>query len=61
MVITVTDFTGCHDFLSRKKERIGQLGRVGIGLGLIILALQLIVTSAEPITHASAVQAILPL
>ena len=49
---------GVMTFLSRKKERIGQLGRVGIGLGLIILALQLIVTSAEPITHASAVQAI---
>ncbi len=38
---------GVMTFLSRKKERIGQLGRVGIGLGLIILALQLIVTSAE--------------
>ncbi|RLR65357.1 hypothetical protein CKA49_34820, partial [Pseudomonas aeruginosa] len=49
---------GVITFLSRKKERVGQLGRVGIGLGLIILALQLIVSSAEPITHASAVQAI---
>lgn len=47
---------GVSTFLSQKKNRIGQMGRVGIGLGLIILALQLIVSSAEPITHASAVQ-----
>ena len=38
---------GVITFLSRKKERVGQLGRVGIGLGLILLALQLIVASAE--------------
>lgn len=49
---------GVTTFLSQKKSRTGQLGRVGIGLGLIILALQLIVASAEPITQASAVQAI---
>ena len=34
----------------------GQLGRVGIGLGLIILALQLIVQAAAPITHAQGVK-----
>lgn len=39
-------------FLSRKQSRAGQLGRVLIGLGLIILALQLIVTTATPITEA---------
>jgi phosphate:Na+ symporter len=39
-------------FLSRKQSRAGQLGRVLIGLGLIILALQLIVAAAEPITEA---------
>jgi len=39
-------------FLSRKQTRAGQLGRVLIGLGLIILALQLIVATAEPITEA---------
>lgn len=49
---------GVSTFLSQKKSRTGQLGRVGIGLGLILLALQLIVTSAEPITQASAVQAV---
>jgi phosphate:Na+ symporter len=49
-------FLGVILFLSRKQTRAGQLGRVGIGLGLIILALQLIVTSAAPITHASGVK-----
>ena len=39
-------------FLSRKQSRAGQFGRVLIGLGLIILALQLIVQAAEPITEA---------
>jgi phosphate:Na+ symporter len=32
------------------------MGRVGIGLGLIILALQLIVQAAAPITHAQGVK-----
>ena len=45
-------------FLSRKQTRAGQLGRVGIGLGLIILALQLIVEAAGPITHAQGVKVI---
>ncbi|MEB0080062.1 Na/Pi cotransporter family protein [Pseudomonas sp. CCI3.2] len=49
-------FLGVILFLSRKQTRAGQLGRVGIGLGLIILALQLIVTSAAPITHAAGVK-----
>ncbi|KLN97802.1 Na/Pi cotransporter family protein [Moellerella wisconsensis] len=49
---------GVSTFLSHKKNRIGQMGRVGIGLGLILLALQLIVAAAEPITHAEAVRTI---
>ncbi len=49
-------FLGVILFLSRKQTRIGQLGRVGIGLGLIILALQLIVTAAAPITQAAGVK-----
>ncbi len=49
---------GVITFLSQKKNRSGQLGRVAIGLGLILLALKLIVGSATPITHASAIQAI---
>jgi phosphate:Na+ symporter len=49
-------FLGVIFFLSRKQTRIGQLGRVGIGLGLIVLALQLIVTAAAPITQNAGVK-----
>lgn len=51
-------FVGVIFFLGRKQTRSGQLGRVGIGLGLILLALQLIVQSAQPITQASGVKVI---
>ncbi len=51
-------FLGVIFFLSRKQTRAGQLGRVGIGLGLIILALQLIVESAAPITQAQGVKVV---
>ncbi|SDS36754.1 phosphate:Na+ symporter [Pseudomonas asplenii] len=51
-------FLGVIFFLSRKQTRAGQLGRVGIGLGLIILALQLIVEAAAPITHAQGVKVV---
>lgn len=46
---------GIVAFISNRKARIGQLGRVGIGLGLILLALELIVAAAAPITHSSAI------
>ncbi|PVZ10631.1 MULTISPECIES: Na/Pi cotransporter family protein [unclassified Pseudomonas] len=49
-------FLGVVFFLSRKQTRVGQMGRVGIGLGLIILALQLIVEAATPITQAQGVK-----
>ena len=49
-------FLGVIFFLSRKQTRLGQLGRVSIGLGLIILALQLIVEAAAPITQAQGVK-----
>lgn len=49
-------FFGVIFFLSRKQTRLGQMGRVSIGLGLIILALQLIVEAATPITHAQGVK-----
>ncbi|MDG9784784.1 Na/Pi cotransporter family protein [Metapseudomonas otitidis] len=49
-------FFGVILFLSRKQTRLGQMGRVAIGLGLIILALQLIVAAAEPITTAKGVK-----
>ena len=56
--LTSADPGGGYYVSQSEKSRTGQLGRVGIGLGLIIPALQLIVASAEPITQASAVQAI---
>nr|WP_314875468.1 Na/Pi cotransporter family protein [uncultured Pseudomonas sp.] len=49
-------FIGVIFFLSRKQTRLGQMGRVAIGLGLIILALQLIVQAATPITQAQGVK-----
>lgn len=51
-------FTGVFFFLSRKQSRAGQLGRVAIGLGLILLALSLIVGAVHPMTQASGVQVI---
>jgi phosphate:Na+ symporter len=49
-------FFGVPIFLSRKQSRAGQLGRVAIGLGLILLALELIVAAMTPITEAQGVQ-----
>ena len=46
-------FFGVVFFLARKNTRAGQLGRVAIGLGLIIMALQLIQTAARPIVSAA--------
>ena len=40
-------------FLSRKETKAGQLGRVSIGMGLIILSLQLIQYSTKPIVAAA--------
>jgi phosphate:Na+ symporter len=49
-------FLGVIFFLSRRQTRAGQLGRVGIGLGLILLALELIVAAATPITQAQGIK-----
>jgi phosphate:Na+ symporter len=49
----VAIFFGVVFFLARKNTRAGQLGRVAIGLGLIILALQLIQAAAHPIVSAA--------
>jgi phosphate:Na+ symporter len=49
-------FPGVVFFLGRRQTRAGQLGRASIGLGLILLALQLIVEAARPITQAAGVQ-----
>ncbi|ALB64286.1 Sodium-dependent phosphate transporter [Cronobacter condimenti 1330] len=51
-------FIGVIFFLGRKQSRAGQLGRVAIGLGLILQALELIVQAVTPITNASGVQVI---
>lgn len=49
-------FIGVCLFLGRKQMRIGQIGRVLIGLGLILLALELIVAASTPITQANGVK-----
>lgn len=51
-------FIGVIFFLGRKQTRAGQLGRVAIGLGLILQALELIVAAVTPMTQASGVQVI---
>lgn len=45
--------------LSRKGTRIGQIGRVSIGVGLILLALQMIMNAARPLSQAPGIQVIL--
>jgi len=52
-------FGGVVSFIAREKSTIGQLGRVAIGLGLILLSLQLIVAATRPLTEAPAVRALL--
>ncbi|HYG54996.1 MAG TPA: Na/Pi cotransporter family protein [Burkholderiales bacterium] len=44
--------------LSRKATRAGQFGRIAIGLGLIILALQIILQAARPLTATAGVKVI---
>ena len=44
--------------LSRKATRAGQIGRIAIGIGLIILALQMILQAARPFTQAAGVKVI---
>jgi len=45
-------------FMRRENKRIGRFGQVLIGLGLIILALQLIVLAARPLTQGPGVKVI---
>jgi phosphate:Na+ symporter len=51
-------FVGVTLFLRRESTQAGRVGQVLIGLGLIILALQLIVLAARPLTQASGVKVI---
>ncbi len=43
-------------YLSKKNERAGQIGKIVLGLGVMILALQLIVQASAPLTHATGVK-----
>ena len=45
-------------YLRRENRRIGRIGQALIGLGLIILALQLIVLAARPLTQGAGVKVI---
>jgi phosphate:Na+ symporter len=51
-------FFGVVLYLRRENNRAGRFGRILIGLGLIIMALQWIVISAKPVTQATGVQVI---
>jgi len=44
--------------LSRKGTRVGHVGRISIGAGLIIIALQMILSAAKPFTQAAGVKVI---
>ena len=45
-------------FLSRRTTQVGQIGRVALGLGLMLLALQLVMLATKPITEAQGVRVI---
>ncbi|KML54771.1 membrane protein [Burkholderia cepacia] len=47
---------GVFLFLSRKQHRVGQIGRTGIGLGMILLALHLIVEAAQPMMEGNGIR-----
>ena len=51
-------FVGVIVFLSKQRSSAEHLGRVSIGLGLMMLALQLIVAAARPLTQNLGVKAI---
>jgi phosphate:Na+ symporter len=43
-------------YLSKKNERAGQIGKIVLGLGVMILALQMVTTATAPLTQASGVR-----
>jgi phosphate:Na+ symporter len=45
-------------FLSRRNTKVGQMGRVAIGLGLMLLALQLVMLATKPIAEAQGMRVI---
>ena len=49
-------FTGVVLYLSREHTLAGRIGRILLGFGLILLALQLIVLASKPLTQAASVK-----
>lgn len=52
-------FAGVVLFISRQASVVGRIGRVLIGLGLMLLALRLVVEATEPLLASPAVRALL--
>ncbi|MBL0151765.1 MAG: Na/Pi cotransporter family protein [Ideonella sp.] len=52
-------FVGVVMFITREKTTAGRLGRVAIGLGLILMSLQLIGAATRPLTESPPVRALL--
>jgi len=52
-------FIGVVMFVTREKTTAGRLGRVAIGLGLILMSLQLIGAATRPLTESPPVRALL--
>jgi phosphate:Na+ symporter len=52
-------FVGVVLFISRESTSVGRFGRIVIGVGLITLALQLIVTATQPLIESPAVRQLL--
>ena len=52
-------FVGVVLFLSRQSTPVGHIGRILVGLGLMLLALRLVSASTEIMTHSPAVTALL--
>ena len=52
-------FTGVVLFISRQATTAGRVGRVLIGLGLMLLALQMVVEATEPLLSSPAMKAVL--
>jgi phosphate:Na+ symporter len=52
-------FTGVVLFLSRQSSPVGRIGRILIGLGLMLLALRLVADSTQIMTQSDAVKALL--
>lgn len=48
--------TGVVVYLSRRNERAGQIGKIVLGIGVMILALQLVTTATAPLTQAAGVR-----